>query len=147
MSLAQHVSQVGGIFALFTIWHFVADWLFQSHEEAMAKALDKKVRAWHCFKYTLAFVPVLFIANSFVPWLIACLVLFGSHYVIDSYVPVMLWAKFLREAPQFQDPANHSDYLAFKAFAATPLGLVLMITMDQVFHILFLVPVAWLMLV
>lgn len=89
--------------------------------------------------------------------------LFLSHYVIDSYVPALLWAKYLRCAPQFEGARTRkvmkpwadkevdcityaTDVDAFKAFASTPLGLVMMITVDQLFHIAFLLPVAWLMM-
>lgn len=154
---------VGGTFAVLVFWHFIADWLFQTHKEAMAKARFPTVRAIHCLKYALAFLPVFWLLrseNATVAWSLVILLL--SHYVIDSYVPVMLWAKHLRKAPQFTDavfsPAAEAggwsdrkidrktyrtDEEAFKAFAATPLGLVLMITMDQLFHIAFLLPVAW----
>lgn len=150
---------VGAAFALLTFWHFVADWLFQSHVEAMAKAKDRDVRAWHCVKYALAFVPVMLVFRlDIVPTLAAFTILLVSHYIIDSYVPVMLWAKHLRKAPQFagvgrawvpgwedkkvEQPCYETDEQAFMALASTPLGLILLITMDQLFHIACLLPVA-----
>lgn len=180
-------SNVGGVFGLLVFWHFVADWLFQSHKEALAKASFPTVRAIHCIKYTLAFLPIFWLLraeNLTVVWSMLTLLL--SHYVIDSYVPVMLWAKHLRKAPQFDQVKRYgrrtagtyvlptgqpitftgpehagrgwvdnevdeltyaNDKEAFKAFAGTPLGLVLMITMDQLFHIAFLLPVAWFIVV
>lgn len=156
---------LGGVFAVLVFWHFLADWVFQSHAEAMAmaKAKDRKVRAWHCFKYAATFVPVFWyteISSTLSGILLA--ILFGSHYIIDSYVPVMLWAKYLRKAVQFElvgkqvphqpwqdkvveQRGYENDEEAFKAFASTPLGLILLITMDQFFHIAFLLPIAYLM--
>ena len=105
---------------------------------------------------------------------VAFAILFVSHYIIDSYVPVMLWAKHLRKASEFSyvvppmtlTKEQHEAFMkgemkihavgwsdkvvdhvmypndkeAFKAFAHTPIGVVLMITIDQLFHIAFLLP-------
>jgi hypothetical protein len=153
---------MGGVFSLLVFWHFLADWVFQSQTEAMTKAKDRKVRLWHCTKYAAAFVPLLFVTTNWAVMLMSLGILFVSHYFIDSYVPVMLWAKHLRKAVQFEcvgkryppqpwqdkvvEPRGFdNDEEAFKAFAATPLGLILIITMDQFFHIAFLLPVAFLM--
>ena len=157
----QNLSQVGGVFAVLVFWHFLADWTFQTHKEALAKAKNFWVRTRHCAVYAVMFW-FLFLAVGFHgPRAgIATMILFMSHFVIDTYVPVMLWAKYLRRAPQFSEtvfiPGTwqdkrietrlRTDEEAFKAFASTPLGLVLMITMDQLFHIAFLLPVAWLMI-
>jgi hypothetical protein len=148
------------VFVALTFWHFPADWLFQSHKEALAKAKDRKVRLWHCTKYALTYVPLLWFFGPDWVTMAWCLgILFSTHYVIDSYVPVMLWAKYLRRAPQFanvgkkfppqswqdkviEERGYDNDEEAFKAFAATPLGLILLITMDQFFHIACLLPVA-----
>lgn len=200
------LGQLGGVFALLVFWHFVADWVFQSHKEAMAKTKSYPVLMWHCIKYATMFVP----AFLWLGWrwdsmymAVAWSTLYLSHYVIDSYVPVMLWAKHLRKAPQFADVvlgmpgvlgsvtltkeqheqllANSqmfvtgsvqllpgtmggvwagphevklqpwpdrvtypSDADAFAALAATPLGVVLMVTIDQLMHVAFLLPIAWL---
>lgn len=181
---------LGALFSLFVFWHFVSDWVFQSQKEALAKAKDRKVRAWHCLKYTAPFAPLLSLfrirtssdmfsgpeVDLALGWQFytALAILFVSHYIIDSYVPVMLWAKYLRRATEFtyvvkpvtltkeqheailrgegkivgmgwsDNIVDHvtypSDEEAFRAFAHTPIGLVLMITMDQLFHIAFLIP-------
>lgn len=140
--MMSRFAAMGGVFAVLVFWHFFADWLFQTHVEAMAKAKDRRVRAMHCLVYAGLFVPLF--AGLHMPLLGACYslaILFTSHFVIDSYIPVLLWAKYLRRAPQFS--AGTSNEEAFKAFAATPIGLVLMIVMDQFFHIAFLLPIAW----
>jgi hypothetical protein len=116
----SQLAQVGGVFAVLVFWHFFADWVFQSHKEAMAKAKNHLVRARHCVVYTVLFIPLLLllsvregqdvlggtgtasleITSSFY---ISLAILFFSHFVIDTYIPVMLWAKYLRRAPQFAD--------------------------------------------
>lgn len=149
---------------ILVLCHFAFDWVYQSHKEALAKSKNRKVRLWHCVKYAVPFVPVLMWFGMGSGAILASLaILFGTHYVIDSYVPVMLWAKYLRRAPEFDNigerPVSHpvgwqdkviertyypTDVDAFIAFARTPLGLVLMITMDQFLHIACLLPVAML---
>lgn len=143
---------------ILVLWHFICDWLFQTHVEAMTKSHNRLVRYWHCFKYAFPFWPLLRFMGMhelYVAW--SMTILFVSHYVIDSYVPVMLWAKWLRHAPEFNaikwtpgqwedkkiEARKVSDKEAFKAMASTPLGLILIITMDQFFHLCFLVPVAY----
>lgn len=174
------VARTGGVFSLLVFWHFVADWAFQTHKEAMAKAKDRVVRLIHCLKYGAAFVPVLLFLGLWGDhrYDVSLCLLVASHYVIDSYVPVVLWAKHLRRAPQFDDVVRPvtltkeqldsivggtgrvkgvgwsdnvvdrityaSDEEAFKAFASTPIGCILMVTIDQLLHVAFLLPVAWL---
>jgi hypothetical protein len=166
MMSAQQLGQLGGVFAILVFWHFFADWVFQSHKEALAKAKNWVVRAWHCTIYTVLFWPLFLLVSFHGPRAgIATALLFTSHFIIDTYVPVMLWAKYLRRAPQFNSVGKvatwspdrsdkkpeasvtyKTDVDAFKAMAGTPLGLVLMITMDQFFHVAFLLPVTWLMI-
>ena len=156
---------IGAVFAPLVFWHFFSDWTFQSQWEAMNKARNKKVRAWHCMKYAAFFLPMfLFTGFTDVTWLVCALTILGvTHYIIDSYVPVMLWAKYCRKTPEFKRVgiksnmkpwSDHdvdevyysSDMEAFKAFASTPLGLILIITMDQLMHIACLIPIAWMMI-
>jgi len=136
------ITIIGSLFALTTFWHFVADWLPQSHQEALAKAQNANVRAWHCSKYTLVmmapFISMNLITRPYIAF-ICTMILFFSHYIIDSYVPVLLWAKYLRKHPAFDNVS--SDKNAFKEMASTNIGLILIITMDQLFHIAFLLPV------
>jgi hypothetical protein len=71
--------------------HLIGDWLIQSEFEALNKA---RGRFWnralfsHCFKYTLCFVPAIWIAKENMLWLILIL---GSHLVIDRRFPVIWW--------------------------------------------------------
>jgi hypothetical protein len=133
----------GGVFAVLVFWHFLADWVFQSHAEAMAKSKSNKVRAWHCLKYTVAFLPVLWLLHvPLASYVLVSGMLFFSHFFIDSYVPVILWAKYLRKDPAFSDPNNTTEQ-AFLKMIEKPIGVILMITMDQFFHIAFLLPIAY----
>ena len=50
---------LAGFLAILTFIHFVVDWIFQSHAEAMVKHNNPKVRAKHCAIYTAGFVPLL----------------------------------------------------------------------------------------
>lgn len=189
----DRLAAVGGVFAVLVFWHFFADWVFQSHREAMAKATDPWVRARHCLVYAVLFGPLFGLVGFHDLWaLFALALLFCSHFVIDTYIPVMLWAKHLRRDPHFKDvvkpvtftpeqaalwlspgviapggflrlgslatgssglatgewiqePRTYdSDVDAFKALFATPVGAILCITMDQLAHVAFLLPVAWL---
>lgn len=94
----------GGVFAVLVFWHFLSDWVFQSHKEALAKAKDWRVRLRHVTVYSTLFLPLFWLvgfwgAKAAFAWLL----LMFSHFVIDTYIPVMLWAKYLRRAPQFKD--------------------------------------------
>lgn len=209
MDLLVMLAVLGGIYVILAFWHFPADWLFQSQKEALAKAKNHLVRARHCLVYTLLFVPLLLLLRvrihesvfdygpnaelvlGYQFWA-SLAILWFSHFVIDTYIPVMLWAKYLRRAPQFKqvrktgpradgsytmtaeqyakmlrpggtvlattgsilrkgwsdkeiDEVTYaSDEDAFKAFFSTGVGAILCITMDQLFHLAFLWPVAWL---
>lgn len=134
------VAQIGGIFALLTLAHFVADWVFQSHAEAMAKPKNSGVRARHCTVYAVlcCLVIGLFQPDPYVLGT-AWLLLFCSHYLEDTYLPVFVWAKYIRKPPEMTAKATLEEFVAF---AATPIGKILLIAIDQIVHILFLVPIA-----
>lgn len=139
------LAAMGGIFALLVFWHFVIDWVFQSHDEAMKKSSDASVRAFHCGVYAVGFVPVLSMLQLTPVTAWSCFVLlFVSHFIEDTYYPVMLWAKHIRRAPEFHDGAYASDKEAFMAWISKPLGTILMIAIDQLVHIAFLLPIAYL---
>ena len=147
---------IGGLLTILIIIHFFVDWVFQSHSEAMAKHNNPKVRAKHCLIYTLGFVPLFFFCNfSVLEWLFAINLLFWSHFVEDTYLPVYLWAKYIRRPPEMTEPRKHTGVdgyvtvlppdpkAGFIEFVQTPLGKILMIAIDQIIHILLLLPIAW----
>jgi hypothetical protein len=153
------IALLGGIFAVLAFIHFFVDWIFQSHAEAMVKHNNPKIRAKHCLIYTAGFVPLLFFCNfSLVEWLVALNVLFWSHFCEDTYLPVYLWAKYIRRPPEMTQPrkvAGLDGYVSvmapdpkagFVEFVQTPLGKILMIAIDQIIHLFFLFPIAWMIL-
>jgi Protein of unknown function (DUF3307) len=163
MDLINKVALSGGLFAVFTFIHFVVDWIFQTHSEAMAKHNNPWVRARHCLIYTIGFIPLLLVLG--LAWweiLISINILFWSHFVEDTYLPVYLWAKYIRRPPEMVDPwketfrnvdgsvsikVNPPDARrGFLEFVQTPLGKILMIAVDQIIHLAFLFPIVWLVL-
>lgn len=155
MSISD-LSVVGGVLMLLTFAHFAADWVFQTHNEAMRKTRHHGVRAVHCLIYaSLITVAVVAILRPVPDWPVMAAVfatLWLSHFVEDSYVPVYIWAKYVRRVPELWDyPAQggnvvelqpRSEMDRFKQFADTVLGKILLIAIDQIVHIAFLVPVA-----
>lgn len=160
------LAKIGGVFALLTLLHFVADWVFQSHAEAMAKPLNAFVRARHCAIYTVICCGVIAaVARPHwhsLAW--SAGILFVSHFAEDTYLPVYVWARYIRRPPEmFLSPRgtqNQGSFVLqaddfkiivnapdpgmreFKAFVETPLGKILLIAIDQIVHLLFLLFVA-----
>jgi len=139
--------KIGSIFSLLVFIHFVVDWVFQSHNEAMNKSKNWKARAKHCLVYMCGFVPFLHLTH--LPWIyffISINILFWSHFIEDTYYPVFLWVKYVRKPPQFnfKYAKSSEDKERFLSFVQTNLGLILMIAIDQIIHISFLIPIAWL---
>jgi len=147
----------GGLFTMLAFVHFFADWLFQTQHEAMHKHNDRRVRARHCTIYTVFFIPVLLILGMS-PWLYASAlaILWASHFIIDTYIPVLLWAKYMRKIPAldekgrgFWDSSIGDVIGSQKAFAQLwkePVYPILFIAVDQILHLSFLWPVVFLIL-
>lgn len=149
------VSVVGGSLAILTLGHFVFDWLIQTHDDAMVKSKSAFVRAGHCLQYaifmtfTCSWVFGMW-ANEWWVGMGAFAWLFATHFFIDSYKPVWWWVKYCRRPPfnVVFDPNTFavremSDEEKFKTFTSTPLGLVLAIVVDQIFHVMCLIPPAF----
>jgi hypothetical protein len=149
----------GGLFAVLAFIHFFVDWIFQSHAEAMVKHNNPKVRAKHCLIYTAGFIPYMWVCQfTFWEWVIGLNVLFWSHFVEDTYLPVYLWAKYIRRPPEMCEPVKHTEVdgyvtilppdpkAGFVQFVQTPLGKILMIAIDQIIHLAFLFPLVWMAL-
>lgn len=128
---------IGGTFALLAFAHFVVDFIFQTHSEAMGKSHDWKIRARHCLVYTGGMLVACYVLGM-VGWLLvwAGVVLFASHFVEDTYLPVYWWAKYIRMAP------GVTSIDGFKAWAGTPLGILLIIAVDQIIHLAFVLAIA-----
>lgn len=157
MDITTKLGIAGGLFALLSFVHFFVDWVFQSHAEAMVKHNNPLIRAKHCLIYTAGFAPVLCVLGfSFWELLISLNILFWSHFVEDTYIPVYLWAKFIRKPPEMFKPSTTTDitdgYIhvsppdpkkGFGEFVQTPLGKILMIAIDQIVHLAFLWPIVY----
>ncbi len=100
------------------ITHFVSDWLFQPGKWAVKKIKIFKYRFLHSIQYTLLFIPVLYLLNISLLWLIW---IFATHLFIDSYKLVNFWNSKIRnrgvENPHWID-----------------------IVQDQILHIIILIP-------
>lgn len=160
MEIIQRIALMGGLFAVFSFVHFFVDWIFQSHSEAMAKHNNAKIRAKHCLIYTIGFIPLLLLLHfSLTKLVIAVAILFISHFIEDTYYPVYLWAKYIRKPPEMTDPWKETysrvdgttaikvhppdPKRGFVEFVQTSLGKILMIAIDQIIHLLFLIPLVW----
>jgi hypothetical protein len=135
----------GGIYAFLGFVHFAVDFITQNQADAIAKHDHTMIRARHCLIYTLAFLPMFYLFGlSCIEWLIGIAVLFGSHFYLDTYHLVALWARYVRRAPEMIDPIFdpktdkiHLPSLkeGFKRYNKTPVGLFLSITLDQISHL------------
>jgi hypothetical protein len=152
-------SNFGGLFAILAFIHFAIDFVLQSHDEAMIKHNTPRIRAKHCLIYTLGFFPIMWLLN-FQVWelVVGMNILFWSHYVEDTYVPVFLWAKYIRRPPEMTQPYKDKildGYISvqppdaergFKQFIETTMGKILMVAIDQIIHLTFLFPLVWMAL-
>lgn len=144
----DNVAKIGGVFALLTLVHFVADWVFQSHDEAMAKSRNAYVRHKHCLTYSvlcLLTIGMMFRSTTWTEILFIYLTLYVSHFLEDSYVPIYMWARYIRKPPEITAQLPHVagiELAKFVRFADTTLGKILIIALDQIIHLMFLVPIA-----
>ena len=185
-------ARVGGYLCLLTLLHFAVDWICQSHDEAMRKTREWRVRARHCLVYTAPFAVVLLRTSWSLPWSLSMTVgIFLSHFVEDTYLPVLWWAKYVRCPPQMRRRLVESadgqwsildydgsggcfalpswtdaesafilrlkagearksvqkdlDLDGFISFVSEPLGKSLLIAVDQIVHIAFLLPAAYML--
>lgn len=148
MNTLEVMAKAGGLLAGLTQVHFAADWLFQSHDEAMAKSSNSRVRAKHCLVYTILTLALILVVDRDPLRLLAyAMILWCSHFVEDTYLPVYLWAKFIRKPPEFTaDPTGKSEKERFIQFASTPLGKILLIAVDQIIHVSYLVVISFMLL-
>lgn len=146
-NLVDLIAKAGGIFVILAFIHFVVDWIFQTHYEAMNKTTDWTVRARHCSVYTIGFVPILPILGLEV-WEIAAamVILFVSHHIEDTYAPVFLWAKYVRQVPELRRKRGDPKKAFVKWFNENPIAPILTITIDQLIHLFFLWPIVWMAL-
>lgn len=118
------VSGFAGVLAVLTLSHLVGDWLLQTDWMAREKEKQWKALVAHVFVWTICFLlPAT--AGLFSPlWL---LWLAGTHLVLDGTRFVRWWMTFIKRVPE-ADLRGSAWWLV--------------VVVDQVFHLLTLVPVA-----
>jgi len=145
--MIEFFAAAGGLFALLTFIHFFGDWLFQSQYEATNKSKNTKIRALHCTIYTAFFVPMFWILGVTSYTFIICVaILWVSHFVIDTYIPVILWAHYLRKIPELKQFWDTELEFTFIQLWKKPVYPILFITVDQILHLTFLWPIVFLIL-
>lgn len=138
--MLEFFATAGGLFAVLAFIHFFADWIFQTHREATNKHNNPFIRGRHCLVYTAAFVPfMLLIGISGWSLLVSIATLFLSHFIIDTYVPVFLWARYMRRVPALIKSTDKQT--TFKQLWEQPVYPILFITIDQICHLTFLWPI------
>jgi len=76
-------------------------------------------------------------------FLISVGVTWVTHFIEDTYIPVVLWAKYLRKIPEYQDLKKADTALVGMDSINGTVAIILFIVIDQIIHITFLtVPVA-----
>lgn len=143
----ETIALAGGLYVPLVFWHFIADWLTQTENAAQAKSHNMLILFIHCSIYTMLFLPVLVIFGmSWGDVWIASGVLFGSHFIGDTYLPVYWWAKYLRRMTfATRDGTRHpvkgpgdvfgnGQSLQVGDFFKPPMLLVI----DQLWHLAFL---------
>lgn len=112
------------LFEIFIIVHLVTDFIFQRQWEAGRKDKDWRALAFHCFIYTLGFVPVFWFFKISFWWL---LLLFFSHFAIDNK-KLVNW--LLREFKGYKEKKTNQ-----------PLWTLLFIGIDQTLHLIVLLAI------
>jgi len=150
------IARAGGLLFILTFFHFVIDWVPQTHADAMKKSKDWWIRAGHVTIYSsLMMIPIGFVLGHHLDgglfyeskWFWYALISFGvtwvTHFIEDTYIPVVLWAKYIRKIPQFQDLKKADTALVGMPTQEGVVVIILFIVIDQLVHITFLtVPVA-----
>lgn len=120
MSLA---GDVGGVFAIMTLAHFVNDWIPQTENDAKMKQHDWRVRALHCNAYSwLTAFSLLAVVHkwSLSLGLLAYAWLFITHFAEDTYWLPLWWMERVRKP-------SKGVYEGF--------NLVLVVVIDQCVHL------------
>jgi hypothetical protein len=101
--------------------HFIADWVFQTHDQATNKTKNWKYLLSHCLVYTAFFIIPFFIFKINLLWLIA---IFLVHVILDKR-SFLVWIMKNIKKITLENVPEHLYYL-------------LIITIDQIFHLLLL---------
>ncbi len=106
-------------FSILIMTHLVSDWFFQPDKWAKLKKTKIKYLILHSIQYTALFIPVFYVLEISMLWLIWLL---GTHLLIDNYKFVTAWNKYIRRAKQ------------------TPQDWFL-VAQDQILHVLAIIPI------
>lgn len=132
------ISLYGSILFILTVFHFIFDWLFQTDDLASAKLTNRMARLEHSLIYALQmtviciiFYAILFYKGYF-PIELRTSVLITTflwlsvtHYSLDDKKFCVWWLKHVKK---MNDPESH------------PLFTMFTIVLDQIFHIVCLMP-------
>jgi hypothetical protein len=114
-----NLSNIGGLFAIATFFHFAFDWILQSEADAVAKSGNWKVRLVHASIYSaLMALTFYLLLGRYVAGLFFYLQL--THFLEDTYWLPMWWMKHIRKA-------NGPYYAGF--------NLTLLVVIDQIIHL------------
>lgn len=123
--ISTTVYRAGALFSIMALAHFAFDWLLQSDREAQTKSTNALTRALHCVLYAVLMESTFYWLDRSLSVWTRCLILvilLVSHFVEDTYKPVIWWMQNVRQVEP--DKGN-------------PLHLILMITVDQIIHLAF----------
>lgn len=131
-------ARLGGLLALLTFFHFAFDWLCQSHTMAYKKSKSFPWLVLHSLLYAIPFFLVLrwtvgFDSHVSAEW---TFYLFVTHGFFDSYIPVKAWERWVRRPPS--EIAGDRPVASMQTVTLQ----VVRIVVDQLFHVLSLVPIA-----
>jgi hypothetical protein len=147
MNLLELIALAGGLYVPLVFWHFIADWLTQTEKAAQEKSHNKGILARHCAIYTIFFIPFIYIYDLGLVFGLLCgLILYGSHFLGDTYLPVFWWAKYIRKMtyaahPDIKIRVTKPDQV-FGDGQFIDRGMLfkpsLILTIDQLWHLTFL---------
>lgn len=145
-------------FGWLTFWHFAVDWLAQSEWEAREKTRSKFVLMMHALIYGACMMVVMGETCAVLgtyenelhfgrwwPLPVALAWLPISHGLVDTYVPLTWWVKYVRRAEVLRGVALRDCRAIMSNAAQDPGARILFTTVDQIMHVMTLMPVAWVM--
>jgi len=109
------------IFTILILTHFVSDWFLQPEKWGVGKHKYVKYLLYHSIQYTILFLIVFYFLEINLIWGVW---IFLTHFIIDTYIPVRLWSKYILGAK------NPREWI--------------LVIRDQILHILILIPILYL---
>lgn len=126
--------EVGSLFSIMTLFHFIWDWLPQSEFTAVNKHKNAWIRHVHCSWYSLLMMVTFgfFVRDlNVVQLLILFTFLYITHFAEDTYWLPLMWLKHVRKATNGMGWCNTPN----EVIRHTSVVTILMITVDQVIHL------------